>query len=94
MAVIPLHAATDGLIRAVVPKIDSLVIGTRGLLWDSGDVPGPQPEPKPPVLPGGGGGKPYKGKKKGVLWEDEVRTVKTREDEEILVIIKAFTQCQ
>ena len=94
MAIIPLWAATDGLLQpnTIAP---TLGVGVRGLLLHEDQDGVPQgPDPKPPELPGGGGGKPYKGKKKGVLWEDEVRTVKTREDEEILIIIKAFTQCQ
>jgi len=94
MPIFPLHTATDGLIRTVVPKTDSLVIGTRGLLWNYDDTPVQPPEPSPKIKLPGGGSK-YKGKlSKDIKLEQRLKDIKIREDEEILVIIKAFVQCQ
>ena len=94
MPILPIHTATDGLIRIVAPKIDSLVIGTRGLLWDYDDTPAPPPAPSPKIKLPGGGSK-YRGKlSKDIKLEQHLKDIKIREDEEILIIIKALIQCQ
>ena len=94
MAVIPLHTATDGLIKIVSPTtVETLAIGTRGLLWEFDVTPGPGPDPEiPPLVPGGKGGFSYsKFKKRHEL--DKYDFIRM-EDDEILIIIKAFMQCQ
>lgn len=96
MAIFPIHTATDGLIRTTVPAIDTLVIGTRGLLWQFDVVPPTIPDPRPPITPGGGSKskgrtyKVYKDNKKKDLKFDFIK----REDEEIMVVIKTFIKCQ
>lgn len=92
MAVLPLHAATDGLIRSVPNTLVTRSIFSRGLLWDFDIAPQPQPPTKPPVYGGGGG---FGGKSaKSIKLEERIKNIKIREDEEILVIIKSFMQCQ
>lgn len=101
MAIFPIHTATDGLIRTTVPAIDTLVIGTRGLLWQFDIVPPTGPDPEPPITPGGGG-KSKGGKAKGrtykVYKDNKKKDLKfdfiKREDEEIMVVIKTFIKCQ
>lgn len=92
MAIIPIWAATDGLINTSTKP--TLEYGVRGLLLTIGD-PTPGPDPKPPIYPGGGGdgGFTYKGfKKRG----DEMQKFDylKMEDEEIMIIIKTFMKCQ
>ena len=69
-----------------------LQIAVDGYL-DNCDIPPipPKPEPKPPT--GGGGGSATSGKslsRRGYNKEIDLRN----EDEEIMVIIKAFVECQ
>lgn len=94
MAIIPLFAATDGLLNTVDTTnntVPVLGIASRGLLYSLDTVTPPVTPPEIPISGPKGGFTYSKFKKRHEI--DKYDFIKM-EDDEILIIIKAFMQCQ
>ena len=93
MAIYPLNAATDGLL----PVRNPLTVGTRGLLLGSGVIITTTPEDKI-VYKGGGRQEKVKYTKRRIVESKELSDRLKRqlfiEEEEIIIIIKTFLECQ
>lgn len=83
-----LTIASEGYLKCGNP----LQIAVDGYLDNCGDIVPPITPPKP-IIPGTGGNVGV-GKVKKTFKPKDWDYQKIREDEEILVIIKAFVQCQ
>jgi len=84
----PLSVVSDGYLECGSP----LTIVARGYLDNCEETPD-KPDPIPTPGNGGGGGFSYSGLRK--KFKDEaLDSIIKKEDDEIVVIIKAFVRCQ